>query len=107
MPFINVKIVGEPLRPDQVGRIQRDITGLMADVLHKVGPLVGVLVEQVAPGSWSIGGAAVTHAVQADAIVSAGSNSAEQKARFIAEAQALLRKCPRAGSGRGDVYRDP
>lgn len=90
MPFINVKIAGGPLAPEQVARLQRGITTLMAEVLHKVGPLVGVLVEQVPAAAWSVGGEPVGCAAQVDAIVSAGTNTPEQKARFVAEAHALL-----------------
>ncbi|HEX7688860.1 MAG TPA: tautomerase family protein [Burkholderiaceae bacterium] len=90
MPFIDVKIAGAPLAPEQVARIQHGITTLMAEVLHKVGPLVGVLVHQVPAAGWSVGGVPVERAAQVDAIVSAGTNTAEQKGRFIAETHALL-----------------
>ena len=91
MPFINVKVAGAPLDQDQVSAIQKGITDLMAGVLDKVGPLVGVLVEEVSLGGWSVGAQPVKRATQVDAIVSAGSNTPEQKARFIAEANTLLR----------------
>jgi 4-oxalocrotonate tautomerase len=91
MPFINVKVAGQPLEQRQVAEIQKGITSLMADVLHKVGPLVGVLVEQVPLAGWSVGAAPVTRAAQIDAIVSAGTNTPEEKARFIAEANKLLK----------------
>lgn len=91
MPFINVKVAGEPLDPGQVEAIQAGITALMADVLHKVGPLVGVLVEQVPAAGWSVGARPVTRAAQVDAVVSAGTNTPEQKARFIAGTYGLLR----------------
>ena len=91
MPFIHVKVAGEPLKNSQITQIQKGITSLMADVLNKVGPLVGVLVEQVPLVGWSVGAEPVARAAQVDAIVSAGSNSPEQKSRFIAEANQLLR----------------
>lgn len=91
MPFINVKVAGEPLDQGQVEAIQEGITALMADVLHKVGPLVGVLVEQVPVAGWSVGARPVTRAAQVDAIVSAGTNTPEQKARFIAGTHRMLR----------------
>lgn len=91
MPFVNVKVAGEALGQGQVEAIQAGITGLMADVLHKVGPLVGVLVEQVPAAGWSVGARPVTRAAQVDAIVSAGTNTAEQKARFIAQTHRMLR----------------
>lgn len=91
MPFINVKIAGEPLQKRQIAEIQKGITTLMVDVLQKVGPLVAVLVEQVPPGGWSVGADPIKCAAQVDATVSAGTNTPEQKARFIAETMELLR----------------
>lgn len=92
MPFIDVKVAGKPLDQDHVAELQKGITGLMAEVLHKVGPLVGVLIEQVPLSGWSVGALPVERAAQVDATVSAGSNTPEQKARFIAEADRLLRR---------------
>ena len=91
MPFINVKVAGKPLELRQITEIQKGITTLMADVLHKVGPLVGVLVEQVPLTGWSVGAKPVTRAAQIDAIVSAGTNTPEQKTQFIAESNQLLK----------------
>lgn len=91
MPFINVKVAGQKLGQGQVERIQAGITTLMTDILHKVGPLVGVLIEEVPLTGWSVGAAPVACAAQVDAIISAGSNTAEEKGRFIAEASRLLK----------------
>ncbi|AJK45935.1 tautomerase family protein [Burkholderia plantarii] len=91
MPFIDVKVAGRPLEPQQVAHLQKGVTALMAEVLGKVGPLVGVLVEQVPLAAWSVGGEPVRRVAQVDAIVSAGTNTPEQKARFIAETAQLLR----------------
>jgi 4-oxalocrotonate tautomerase len=91
MPFITVKVAGPTLAPSQVQRIQAGITGLMTDILHKVGPLVGVLVEAVPLAGWSVGAEPVACAAQVDAVISAGTNTAEEKGRFIAEASRLLK----------------
>ncbi len=91
MPFINVKVVGKPLGQHQLKAIQQGITSLMTDILRKVGPLVGVLVEQMPANSWTVGAEPVACAAQVDAIVSAGTNTPEQKARFISEANLLLK----------------
>ena len=91
MPFINVKVAGQKLGQGQVERIQAGITALMTDILHKVGPLVGVLVEEVPLAGWSVGAAPVACAAQVDAIISAETNTAEEKGRFIAEASRLLK----------------
>ncbi|MCJ2121411.1 tautomerase family protein [Methylobacterium sp. J-077] len=90
MPFINVKVAGQKLAQGQVERIQAGITTLMTDILHKVGPLVGVLVEEVPLAGWSVGAAPVACVAQVDAIISAETNTAEEKGRFIAEATRFL-----------------
>ncbi len=84
MPFVNVKFAGPKLAQAQVVAIQSGVTALMADILHKVGPLVGVLVEEVPLAGWSVGAEPVACATQVDATISAGTNTAEEKARFIA-----------------------
>ena len=101
MPFINVKVAGQALAQGQVERLQVGITGFMAEILHKVGPLVGVLVEQVPLSGWSVGAEPVTCAAQVDAIISAETNTSEEKARFIAETSRLLRDV--LGSGLAEV----
>jgi len=53
--------------------------------------LTSVLVEQVAIIGWAIGGAQPPVAVHVDATITAGTNSAEEKARFIDCAMTLLR----------------
>jgi 4-oxalocrotonate tautomerase len=90
MPFINLKIAGPTLAPEQIARLHQRVTDLMADTLGKSPDLTAVLVEQVAPQGWSVGRHKVAVAAHLDAKVTAGTNDAEQKARFIAEANQLL-----------------
>jgi 4-oxalocrotonate tautomerase len=92
MPFINVKVTGPRLEKSQTVALQKGITALMAEILRKKGPLTAVLVEQVPVEGWSIGGEPVTRAAQLDAYVSAGTNTPEEKSRFVAQAFALLRR---------------
>ncbi|HEV7815480.1 MAG TPA: tautomerase family protein [Janthinobacterium sp.] len=92
MPFINVKIVGPQLEASQTAAIQQGMTSLMADILNKQAELTAVLLEQVASTAWAIGGQMVARAAHVDATVSEGSNTPEQKVRFIAAANDLLRQ---------------
>jgi len=92
MPFINVKVTGLRLAPEQTVAIQTGITSLMTDVLRKQRPLITVLVEEVPSSGWAIGGEAVTRAVHVDATISEDTNTPEEKARFIAETNDLLRE---------------
>ncbi|MGX7709420.1 tautomerase family protein [Methylobacterium sp. Gmos1] len=101
MPFVNVKVAGQPLAQSQIASIQTGVTALMVDILRKVGPLVGVLVEEVPLAGWSVGGAPVASAAQVDAVISAGTNTPGETSRFIAETYGLLRTV--LGSGLADV----
>ena len=44
MPFVNIRVGGAVLTPGQVRRLQRETTGLMADVMRKEHGLTAVLV---------------------------------------------------------------
>ncbi len=91
MPFINVRLAGPALEPQQIARIQQTITSLMAEVLRKKAELTAVLVEHISGGSWSVGGQPVAVAAHIEAKMTAGVNSPDEKASFIAEAHKLLK----------------
>jgi 4-oxalocrotonate tautomerase len=91
MPFIHVKVAG-PLEPAQIAALQEGITALMADVLGKNPSLTAVLVEPAATTGWTVGARSVPRAAHVDATVSEGTNTPEQKARFIARTNELLRE---------------
>lgn len=96
MPFVNVKIAGQ-VEAAQVKRLQQGITALMADVLHKKANLTAVLIEQVETASWTVGAVPVAMAAHLDAKVTSGTNTTDEKARFVASAHALLSKVLGAG----------
>ena len=89
MPFVNVKVTG-PVEAAQVECLQQGITELMADVLRKKADLTAVLIEEAGTASWTVGAAPVAVAAHLDAKVTLGTNTAEEKARFVASAHALL-----------------
>jgi 4-oxalocrotonate tautomerase len=91
MPFVNVKVAGQRLTQSQIATVQSGITRLMTDILHKVGQLIGVLVEQVPPGAWSVGAEPIACAAHVDAVISAETNTPEEKSRFIAGTMRLLK----------------
>ncbi len=91
MPFVNIKIAGPTLAPDQVQRLQREATRLMAEVMRKKHDLTAVLVEQVDGAGWTVGAVPVQVAAHLDVKVTAGTNTAAEKRRFVAEAMGLLR----------------
>ena len=91
MPFLNLKLTGAPADEAVDHRLQRELTALMAGVLGKKAELTAVLVERVASPSWSVNAEPVRVAAHLDIKITAGSNAADEKARFIADAHALLR----------------
>jgi 4-oxalocrotonate tautomerase len=63
----------------------------MTVVMRK--PLEGtsVLVEQITRGGWSIAGTPVKLTAQVEATIGLGTNTSDEKARFLAEMMKLLR----------------
>jgi 4-oxalocrotonate tautomerase len=91
MPIVRITYAGEALAPERISHLHDEVTNLMSSVLDKKAQLTSVLVEQVAIVGWAIGGAQPAVAVHVDATITAGTNSAEEKARFIDGAMTLLR----------------
>ncbi len=88
MPFVRITLT-TAAAPLVQQRIAAGFTRLMAEVLGKKAELTAILVESPA-GLWTIGGEAVARAAHVEALVTAGTNSAAQKADFLAAARALL-----------------
>ena len=91
MPFVNIKVAGPALAPGQVQQLQQGATKLMAKVLRKKAELTAVLVEHVAVTSWTVGSKPVSAAAHLDVKVTEGTNTAQEKDRFVSEAMRLLR----------------
>jgi 4-oxalocrotonate tautomerase len=93
MPFVHVRLaVPSPIAPERIGHLQSEITRLMAATLRKKAELTSVLVEEAPLRGWRIGGRPVPVAAHMDVKVTQGTNTPEEKARFIAAAAALLRE---------------
>jgi 4-oxalocrotonate tautomerase len=93
MPFVRIALAGPEPAPAQVAELQRRATALMAEVLGKQAGLTVVAVERQPAAAWSLGGAAPTPgstAAQLQAFITAGTNSAAQKAAFLRAAHELL-----------------
>lgn len=91
MPFVSIKVAGPELTPAQTEALQRGATRLMVEAMRKKGDLTAVLVEQAPVKGWAIGEGVPMLAAHLDVKVTAGTNTAEEKERFIAGAMALLR----------------
>jgi 4-oxalocrotonate tautomerase len=91
MPFIRITVSGPTLVSNQVSLLQMEMTELMVAVIGERADLTSVLVEQAASAGWAIGGTPVKIAVHVDAMITAGTNSAEERARFIEKTIRLLK----------------
>ena len=91
MPFVRITVSGPTLALAQVSRLQTEMTELMASALGKRADLTSVLVEQPAAAGWSIGGTPAKVAAHVDATITAGTNSLEEKARFVEKTMRLLK----------------
>jgi 4-oxalocrotonate tautomerase len=91
MPSVRITVLAPNLTPEQLHRLRQGATDLMTSTMRK--PLEGtsVLVEQVEHGGWTIAGEPVGVAAQVEAIIGVGTNSANEKAKFMEEMMQLLR----------------
>ncbi|NTB87676.1 tautomerase family protein [Agrobacterium tumefaciens] len=92
MPFVHIRVAGKEITPAHVMHLQKEATRLMATIMHKKAELTAVLVERSEHADWSIGGQSVPVAGHFDVKVTAGTNTAEEKAAFVAHANKLLRE---------------
>jgi 4-oxalocrotonate tautomerase len=92
MPFIRITVLSSELSKQQIELLQSGTTALMVDGMRKPLEGVAVLVDRVENGAWCIGGKSVAVAAEVDAIIGADSNTEQEKAAFMANMMALLRK---------------
>jgi 4-oxalocrotonate tautomerase len=89
MPYLDIKLSG-PCLPANIGKFAARMTDLVVDVLHKKREVTSVAVHCVPPGHWNVGGESITVQGRAtfflEANVTAGTNSSDEKAAFIAAA---------------------
>jgi len=91
MPFIRIIILAPTLAAGQIKRLQQGTTDLMVAVMRKPVEGVAVLVEQVTLSAWSIAGWPTSLAAHVEATIAQGTNTPDEKAKFIAEMWTLLR----------------
>ncbi|SOC42758.1 4-oxalocrotonate tautomerase [Rhizobium subbaraonis] len=91
MPFVHIRIAGGDFAAAQVQQLQTVVTQLMAEIMGKKADLTAVLVEHTADTLWSIGGEPVSVAAHLDVKVTAGTNTPEEKAAFVAAASQLFK----------------
>ncbi len=91
MPLIQISITGPTPAPATVAHLQAETTVLMRDILRKQAPLTVVTVTLLPEGAFSANGSAVARGALLQAVVTAGTNTPEEKAAFVTAAEAMLR----------------
>jgi 4-oxalocrotonate tautomerase len=90
MPILTLKLSAHAQLTD-ANALARDLTTLSTQVLHKRADVTSVLFERVSADDWWLGGDASAQVLmQLDIRVTQGTNTEAEKAKFIAEAFALL-----------------
>jgi 4-oxalocrotonate tautomerase len=95
MPTVLLRVA--PLQnPERYAVLAHALTELTARVLHKRREVTAVVIDDLPAAHWHVGGEPLhQHASQAAAWlqidITAGTNTVDEKARFVAEAWAVLR----------------
>ncbi len=90
MPLIQICLSGKPASPATIAHLQQESTRLMASILHKEAALTVVSVTQLPEAACSANGQAVVSSASLQALITAGTNNAADKAAFIFAAKRLL-----------------
>jgi 4-oxalocrotonate tautomerase len=90
MPTLTLRIA--PLHNTKhYATLAQQLTDLTARVLHKRREVTAVMIEDLPPARFCVGGQASTQAIACLAIdITAGTNSQQEKQQFVNEAYALL-----------------
>lgn len=91
MPLIHIVLSGPAPEAATIRRLQQETTQLMQGILRKEAALTVVNVAHLPGGAGAANGEPVAATASLQAMITAGTNSAEEKADFIAAATALLR----------------
>jgi 4-oxalocrotonate tautomerase len=92
MPTLTVKLAPLPSEPVQ-RRLAEALTAVTVDTLGKREAVTAIVFEAVPATQWWIGGRRVQKATAMLEIrITAGTNTADQKARFIEAADAVLQR---------------
>lgn len=94
MPYLHIQ-TGILPTPDQYRTLHRESVHLLTSLLGKRGEVSAVCISTLPASGWSIGGEMLETVartpVYAEVKITAGTNTAEEKAHFIAALHRLLR----------------
>lgn len=92
MPFLHIQVAGAHVGAREMQQLQKQATGFMVDIMRKRPEVTAVRVDVAEPGSWTVGGEPVPVAAHLDVKVTRGTNTHEEKARFVAAVAAMFRE---------------
>ncbi len=96
MPFINITHSGSELSEEQRGKLFKETTRLMNEVMHKKEELTSVRIDNYEAGDWAIGSKRMSmsssSAVYMDIKVTQGTNTAEEKSEMIRQSTLMLKE---------------
>ena len=102
MPLINITLSGPAPDADTIRELQTETTRLMHDILRKEAALTVVSVAHLANACFSADGQPVDAAASLQAMITAGTNDAAEKADFIFAAKVMLSMA--IGSSAAPIY---
>jgi 4-oxalocrotonate tautomerase len=85
MPYLDLKL-SVPLSPEIVRKSTTALTELTAKLLGKQKELTAVTVAQVPPEQWAVGGEVLASSFFLEIKITAGTNTKNEKARYLAAA---------------------
>lgn len=96
MPYLDIRIANATLDESARRALGQRGTALLHDILGKRADLTAVSILDLPASSWMVGGRAQADSgrpgAHAEATITTGTNTAEQKAQFVARMAALLRE---------------
>ncbi|MFT2210682.1 tautomerase family protein [Rhizobium giardinii] len=92
MPFVHIHVAGVSVGAREIRELQAKATDFMVDIMRKRPEVTAVLVDVAEPGSWSVGGEPVPVAAHLDVKVTRGTNTHEEKARFVAAVASMFKQ---------------
>jgi len=60
MPLVTIKLANPPITTEQKGRLIEAVTQAVADIAGKDPKAVNVIIEEVDPDNWGVGGESLT-----------------------------------------------
>ena len=92
MPFLHIRIAGRSLDDGERLHLQDEATRLAVTLLGKRAEATAVFVEETPISGWTVRAGRLPVAGYFEILISDGTNTPEEKERFIAAAYALLQE---------------